>query len=203
MPPPRDSARERIAAAACRRIASEGVEGVRIAHIAADAGVSTALVHYHFATRDALLTEALELAFDGTADARATSADEPAASHADRLAAMVEACLPLPGERRTEWALWVELWPRAMRDPALRAVAERLYARYHAWLAEAVQAGVAAGEFVPCDVDAVVDRALALIDGLSVRVLVGDRAVTVERIREEVGAALARDLGLRAPVAAG
>ena len=42
-------ARERILAAAVRRIASEGIDGVRIARIAMDAGVSTSLVHYHFA----------------------------------------------------------------------------------------------------------------------------------------------------------
>ena len=39
----RAGARDRILAAAVRRIASEGIDGVRIARIAMDAGVSTAL----------------------------------------------------------------------------------------------------------------------------------------------------------------
>lgn len=196
----RDSAHRQILEAACRRIATAGIDGVRIAHIAADAGVSTALVHYHFATRDALLAEALEHSFDRTADTRTTGRPAEPATHAARVALMVEECLPADDDRRVDWALWVELWPRAMRHPALRPVAERLYARYHAWLAEGIEAGVAAGEFVGCDVAAVADRTLALIDGLSVRALAGDGAVTLERIRDEVGASLARDLGLAAPV---
>jgi AcrR family transcriptional regulator len=39
------SARERILAAAVRRIALEGIDAVAIARIAMDAGVSTSLVH--------------------------------------------------------------------------------------------------------------------------------------------------------------
>ena len=52
-------ARERILAAAVERIASDGIDGMRIARVAMDAGVSTSLVHYHFETREALLAEAL------------------------------------------------------------------------------------------------------------------------------------------------
>ena len=58
------SARERILDAAVLRIASDGIDAVRIARIAMDARVSTALVHYHFATREALLAEALEHSFE-------------------------------------------------------------------------------------------------------------------------------------------
>ena len=52
--------RERILDAAVHRIAADGIDAVRIARIAMDAGVSTALVHYHFETREALLAEALD-----------------------------------------------------------------------------------------------------------------------------------------------
>ena len=58
------SARERILDAAVLRIASDGIDAVRIARIAMDARVSTALVHYHFATREALLAEALEHSYE-------------------------------------------------------------------------------------------------------------------------------------------
>ena len=58
------SARERILDAAVRLIAREGIDDVRIARIATDAGVSAALVHYHFASRDALLAEALEHSYE-------------------------------------------------------------------------------------------------------------------------------------------
>ena len=186
-----EGARERILAAAVRRIASDGIDAVRIARIAMDAGVSTALVHYHFATREALLAEALEFSFGQAGDLRTMRGD-------GLLRAMVEQCLPLPGEQETEWVLWVELWLRAVRHPELRPFAAEQYARMRAWLAEAIEDGVARGEFVPTDAGAVADRVLALIDGFGVRALLGDPAMPVDRVREEIWAVLARDLGLKA-----
>ena len=48
----RAGARRRILDAAVARIAREGIDEVRIARIAMDAGVSAALVHYHFESRE-------------------------------------------------------------------------------------------------------------------------------------------------------
>jgi AcrR family transcriptional regulator len=189
-------ARERILAAAVRRIASEGIDGVRIARIAMDAGVSSSLVHYHFDSRDALLTQALDYSYAHAGDARISSGELPLSSHAQRLRSMIDQCLPTSQELADDWVLWVELWLRAARNPELRAVAEELYSRLHTWFAKEIAAGAASGEFAPCDADEVADGALALIDGYGIRSLIGDRAIPLERAREAVGAALARDLGL-------
>jgi len=191
------SARERILAAAVSQIAAEGIDGVRIARIATEARVSPALVHYHFATRDALLAEALDYSYVHAGEARITSGDTlPRASHAARLQSMVEACLPTSESLRQDWVLWVELWLRAVRSPELRPVAEELYARLHAWFAREIAEGMADGEFARCDPDEVADLALALIDGYGVRTLIGDPAMPLERGRRAVSAALARELGL-------
>jgi AcrR family transcriptional regulator len=188
-------ARERILAAAVRRIASEGIDGVRIARIAMDARVSTALVHYHFASRDALLAEALDYSY-AHADASRTGGELPGASHAERLEWMIEQCLPSTPALRDDWVLWVELWLRAVRNEELRPFAAELYARMRAWLAKEIAGGVRDGEFERCDPEDVADRTLALIDGFGVRALVGDPMVPLERARHAVGSALARELGL-------
>lgn len=194
------NARERILAAAVRLIALEGIDGVRIARIAMDAGVSTSLVHYHFDSRDSLLAEALDYSYARAGDVRlgGAGAPEPAAdaSHTDRLAAMVDQCLPTTPGLREDWVLWVELWLRAVRHPQLRPVAEELYARMHAWFADEIAAGVADGEFARCDPADVADRTLALLDGLGVRTLIGDSTITLERARRTVLRSLANDLGL-------
>lgn len=181
--------------AAVKRIASEGIDDVRIARIAMDAGVSPALVHYHFESREALLAEALEHSYERAGDARIAALDDGAPA-AYRLRVMIDQCLPLPGALRDDWLLWVELWLRAARRPELRPTAARLYARLHAWFAEAVADGVAAGELGPCDPDAAADLALALLDGFGVRALVGDPALDVDAARSAVWAALARHVGL-------
>lgn len=190
------SARERILAAAVRRIASEGIDGVRIARIAIDAGVSTSLVHYHFASREALLAEALNYSYTRAGDARIAGDALPAASHAERLRSMIDQCLPTTTALEEDWVLWVELWLRAVRHPELRPVAEQLYARLHGWFAAEIAAGMESGEFARCDPREVADRTLALIDGFGIRTLIGDRALPLEHARQAVEAGLARDLGL-------
>ena len=190
------SGRDRILAAAVNRIASDGIDGVRIARIAMDAGVSTALVHYHFATREALLGEALEYSFEHAGDLRiGETHDDTSESPAERLARMVDHCLPSSESLERDWVLWVELWLRAVRHPELRPISEHLYARMRDWFADVIAAGVATGEFAECDPGAVADRALALIDGFGIRALLGDPAVSLDRARWEVGEMLARQLG--------
>jgi AcrR family transcriptional regulator len=190
------TAREKILDAAVERIATDGIDDVRIARIAMDARVSTALVHYHFATREALLAEALEHSFEQAGAQRTRAPGESLGVH--RLREMIEQCLPLPGRQERDWVLWVELWLRAVRHPELRPTAARLYARMHEWLREAVEEGTASGDFAPCDAGAVADRTLALIDGFGVRALLGDPEMPVERARDEIWAVLARDLGVEA-----
>ncbi len=190
------TARERILAAAVGQIAREGIDGVRIARIAMEAGVSPPLVHYHFATRDALLAEALDYSYAHAGDARIESGELPAASHAERLHLMIEQCLPTTPSLERDWVLWVELWLRAARTPELRPVAEELYERLHAWFAREIADGVKDGEFARCDPDEVADRAIALIDGYGIRALIGDRAIPLDRAQRSVSAALARELGL-------
>jgi AcrR family transcriptional regulator len=185
--------REKILDAAIERIARDGIDGVRIARIAMDAGVSTALVHYHFATREALLAEALEHSFEQAGDTRTFDTGEGPA--VQRLREMVDQCLPLPGANELDWVLWVELWLRAVRHPELRPTAAKLYARMHDWFVDAIEAG----DFAPCDVHRVADRTLALLDGLGLRALLGDPEMPIERAREEVWDALSRELGIASP----
>jgi AcrR family transcriptional regulator len=192
----RRGARERILAAAVGQIAREGIDGVRIARIAMDAGVSTALVHYHFDSREALLAEALEYSYARAGDVRIDGNRPDGASGAQRLQAMIDQCLPSTPALEEDWVLWVELWLRAIRHPELRPIAEELYARLRAWFAGEIEAGVRSGEFERCDPVEVADRTLALLDGFGVRTLIGDSAIPLERARRAVAASLARDLGL-------
>jgi AcrR family transcriptional regulator len=203
--PPTRGARERILAAAARRIASDGIDGVRIARIAVDAGVSPSLVHYHFDSREMLLAEALDYSYTHAGDARISSGEVPGkgTSHAERLRAMISQCLPATPALEQDWVLWVELWLRAVRHPELRPVAEELYARLHAWFADEISAGVRNGEFARCNPDAVADRTLALLDGFGIRALIGDSQIPIDRARRAVEESLARDLGLGEALAAG
>jgi len=194
--PPRaaSDARERILDAACDVIAEQGIDDVRIARIATLAGVSPPLVHYHFATRAALLGEALEHSFELLGDLRTTSADDGWTA-GRRLGWMIDQSLPFPGMGDREWGLWLELWRQAARREELRTVAARLYERYEEWIAEVVDDGIAAGEFVTDDPQAVVQRLIAAIDGVGLRVLVDDPRMGLAHARRLVVEQVAAQLG--------
>ena len=191
-------ARERILEAACDVIAEHGIDDVRIARIAIVAGVSPALVHYHFATRAALLSEALEHSFELLGDVRTASADAEGWTCAQTLGWMIDQSLPFPGIGDREWRLWLELWGRAARQEELREVAAQLYARYDEWITEVIEEGIAAGEFRAAAAADVVQRLVAMIDGVGLRVLVDDPAMELARARRLITDYLARELGTEA-----
>jgi AcrR family transcriptional regulator len=188
-------ARERILAAAVDRIASDGIDDMRIARVATQAGVSTSLVHYHFETREALLAEALEYSYELTGDVRIGEGEGEAADHVERLAGLMDQFLPYPGHLQKDWILYVELWLRAVRHPELRPTGVRLYGRMRDWIADAIAAGIDDGAF-KADADPVraADRFIALADGYGVRVLIGD--LDIDYARREVWTGLADELGL-------
>jgi AcrR family transcriptional regulator len=192
----RASARTRILDAAVKLIAREGINDVRIARIAMEAGVSASLLHYHFASRDSLLAEALEHSYELAGDIRLARGEEPE-SAAERLMGMIDWCLPAPGSLHDDWMLWVELWLHAARKPDLRLTSARLYARMHAWFAEAIADGEASGEFKVQQRDRTVQRLLALIDGYGIRTLIEDPEVPLAHARAEIWATIAPDLGIK------
>jgi AcrR family transcriptional regulator len=189
-------ARERILAAAVEQIASDGIDGVRIARIAMRAGVSTSLVHYHFETRDALLEQALDYSYELAGDVRlGPEGDVVKIGSVRRLAGMIDQFLPYPGILERDWILWVELWLRAVRHSEMRPTAARLYTRMRNWFSEAIATGIERGEFpVGADPDRIADRILALSDGYGVRVLFGN--LDVQHARREIWAAIRDELAL-------
>ena len=194
--PDAPDARERILKAATELIASDGIDEVRIARVANRARASTALVHHYFSTREELLAQALLQSFELAADERFGAGPAAAGSATEGLAIAIDECLPTPGEGEREWVLWVELWLRATREPDLRPVAGRMYESYREWVARVIRRGVESGEFREVDPDEVADLAMALFDGLGVRALIRDPAMSLDRARRIAAERLGAELGV-------
>ena len=193
--PPAAGARERILDAAVERIASDGIDEARIARIAMDAGVSTSLVHYHFETREALLAEALEYSYELAGDVRIGEGEGRPDQRAAGWPRWSTSACRTPGALERDWILWVELWLRAVRHPELRPTAARLYARMHEWFADAIAAGVEAGEFRPADPSGSPTASWRSCDGFGIRALIGPSSRSSTRGREVWGV-LAQELGV-------
>jgi AcrR family transcriptional regulator len=179
--------------ATCRVVAREGAHGLRMSAVAREAGVSSALLHYYFATKAELLSRAFGYAEERVRErAKAELADlETGAERLERLLALyVEDDLVF----RENWVLWNELWASALFDPDLRPAIE---AGYRDWLGriESLLAEGRADGSVPADVEPAeaAARLAAVLDGLGSQVVLG--MIDPERAAALVRRALELELG--------
>ncbi|MGW8784309.1 TetR/AcrR family transcriptional regulator [Streptomyces sp. NPDC055796] len=186
--------RERILTAACEVIADIGFENVSMRKVAEHAGVSKALLHYHFDTREKLFAEAMTHSFAQTG--KDTEAEDDSVPAAVVLARILRSMLPTDAELRQDWKLWQELWVRAQRDTTARNLAVDLYDQLHAWVGGAVERGIARGEFTDCDVTALSTLVLALCDGLGIRLMLDDPRVDLATARSTIWRTIAPTLGI-------
>lgn len=188
--------RELVLDAAVELIARDGFEGVRIADVARQAGVSTALVHYHFANRAQLLTEALTHSLSRAEQrlARTTAAAERTGAP-QRLADLIDFALPVTEDDVRESRLWAELESRAAASQELAGALAQLNQRTQQPVADAVAAGLAEGVFHDCEPTEVATVAQALLAGLSVRLTAHDPGLDLPTVRDLAGRHLARTVG--------
>jgi AcrR family transcriptional regulator len=193
--------RQRILAAAARNIAELGLAGVRMATIAREAGVSTALLHYHFDTKERLFAEVLAYSYERSAELDQAALDSAGPSAAGQLSAYLDRCLPVDQVLEEAWLLWQELDLLCLRQPELAPMGNELYARLYRKVVEIIDAGVASGEFMPTsDPHSIAEAAVALCDGLGTRVLSGDPALTLDDARRVLAHTVGGLLGIDGPL---
>ena len=138
-----DVRRVQIVEATHRVTLAKGLHDLRILDVAAELGVSTGLIHYHFDTKDDLIAAMLgEMAERETASVR-RSIDRLATPEA-QLARVIEVYLP-SSRRDQSWLLWIDVWGEALRDANLRRISEELDNAWVELVAEIIERGVAAG----------------------------------------------------------
>lgn len=169
-PVPRPSPDERRAAildAVLKVIIDVGFTAMTVADVAKVAGVSTALVHYHFSSKTELILAALRRACDDDKQLRESvvAAGGSALARIDRVL-----CGSLPRDRTdASWLLWIETWGETRREPALRDVMDDLNHHEQRIIVDLLVAGAAAGEFAAVDTAAATDRLMAARDGLAIQ----------------------------------
>ncbi|WP_424217072.1 TetR/AcrR family transcriptional regulator (plasmid) [Streptomyces sp. BI20] len=177
----------RILESAARVIARRGVRGLRVEEIAAEAGVSTSLIYYHFKDRTGVLRRTLEFINERadryTAD---RDPDDPPLPPREELEATLLLEFQDTDEVRENSTAWGELRASAVFDPLLR---EDLARATLIWVQDV--AGLL-GQVVPTAPApahaAAAERLTALIEGLSTRRLSG--AVPAGHARELVRGAV-------------
>jgi AcrR family transcriptional regulator len=187
-----------ILEAACSVIARDGWHGLRMDAVAREAGVSKALVHYYFVTRDALLRAAFAHSED-RANTRVEAEVALAASPAEKL----ERFLLLDYEPEAVFsenrALWSEVWAGMRLDEGLRPEVEERYRVWLVRLVELVEEADAQRALPGGSHEDIAYRLAALIDGIDSLLLVG--LVSGEKARTLIRESVANELGTATPAA--
>ncbi len=194
---PQKDRHQEILDAAARVITERGLAETRISDVAEAAGVSPGLILYYFESKDRLLSEALTYANDQFY-LRMSREIRRIPSAKEQLQRLVDLSVPgyLPEYGRLdEWALWIEVWVRALRDPQMAKDREALDQRWRQSIADIIRAGQAASEFGSGDADELAMRIGSLIDGLAIQVVMNDSQVSPQRMHRAVWDVAARELG--------
>jgi AcrR family transcriptional regulator len=177
-----ENLRETILEAASKLIAERGYHAVRVADIAEACGTSTGTVHYHFAAKEDVLTEALKYYVERAFERQSKELREIDDAR-ERLLHLFEMQLPVSEPVREEWSAWLQYWAEAMVRPELRAAHNEFYARWRQAIVSIVQRGQRQGIFRPVDPEAVARHLTALTDGAAIQALIGVDGMDVEQMR--------------------
>lgn len=189
-----EARRERILAATVDVVRTRGFAGARVADIARAAGTSSGLVLYHFGSLDGALTQTLtwlEDAYYADLATAVQTSNDPVA----RLAVMADLGSS-SGHAISEWALWLELWVRALRDDKARAVRAAFDDRWRSMLHDVIRDGASTGRFTVADPWATALRLACLMDGLAIQLALGDPELDPARFRSLWLGSAALELGL-------
>jgi AcrR family transcriptional regulator len=141
---PRADRRRALVAAAFRRIATDGFEGLRTRDVAADVGVNIATLHYYYPTKEALIRGVI-----GYAMQRFTATMPTQGSAGEQLRTHLRTLGRLMKEDRQLWAVMGELVLRAPRDPDLERIVRETDEFWHRTLRDLLKRAIDGGEIDP------------------------------------------------------
>jgi AcrR family transcriptional regulator len=111
---------------------SQGLEGLTIRRVAAEAGLSHGLVHFHFKSKAALLAALLERLFTGTSAFVVGPEIASIGSPLQRLLALLQQEMRRITSDRPRIHLFFDFWLMGTRQPRIRARMRAELSRYRA-----------------------------------------------------------------------
>ncbi|MER5744982.1 TetR/AcrR family transcriptional regulator [Streptomyces sp. NPDC002225] len=173
-------ARERMLEEAMTAIAEDGLASLTMSALAKRLGTSGGHILYYFGSKDRLLLEVLSWSENTLTEERRTLLAGRAGA-GRKLDLFLELYLPR-GPRDPRWTLWIELWARTASNEPLRQAQAEIDRGWQEDLETLLAQGVRQGRFAAdLDPSARADELLALLDGLSTRVVLGQRGADRER----------------------
>jgi AcrR family transcriptional regulator len=153
-----------IIRSAYQMMANRGSHRLTLLDIAEEAGVSKALLLYHFGTKDALLHATMQWALQRTAE-RIRRRLEPATTGAEAISLLIDAVFIDPQANRDFYLFYLDLVEHAARVPRFRELPMMLTEIINGLYAEVIEAGMRDSSFQVTDAHLAARNMRALIEG--------------------------------------
>jgi len=163
--------------------------------VADDAGVSKALLLYHFGTKDALLFAAMKWALERTEE-RIRGNLESSHDAREQIAALLDAIFIDPEANREFYLFYLDLTEHAGRVPSFGELSTMLNRIINGLFSEVIAGGVGEGVFVVSEIEVAARHMRALIEGTFLQWIQTDQWRDNHQVwKEECEIALYRLLG--------
>jgi AcrR family transcriptional regulator len=174
-PKPRDR-REALIDAVFRCVVRHGLSGATVSAIAAEAGVSRGIIHYHFRDKLALYEAAFERVVEGFQEALQRHPRDAAQPPEEQLRQLVLLGLPVTRTSRERSRFWLEFLAARFLEPGLKELHDRHAERWRGFVRERLAAMQADGSLSPAvDTAALAMAIVAFSDGLGTYMVDGSR----------------------------
>jgi len=171
--------------AVVRVITERGIEGTRFVDVSEATGVPIASLQYYFGSREDLLIAAFRHGSNANV-AQIRDGLEPISDPTERILYMIDAHLDMYDPESDRSVLLSEEFYRiALRDPELQLDMLDEYRGWWGMIADAILAGVGAGQFAPeTDPDRAAVCLYAFMEGIAQPMAMGDPALPREAARQ-------------------
>ena len=165
-----------IARAASGPLSVSGMKNARLSDIGASLGMTGAHLLYYFESKADLFMVSLRTV-ESDLRAHAHEKFETMPSARARWEWLIDSGAPA-GLHDSGLLMWLEAWSEAVHQVEMRELVTELEDDWQGLLRETLLYGVSRGELEPVeDLDGLIEGVSALLDGLTIRVVVGHRPV--------------------------
>jgi AcrR family transcriptional regulator len=165
--------REEIVQATIRCLARDGYTRFTMKTLAREANLSQGILHYYFNDKAAILVAALG-AVTAELERRITQAQQAYTKDAaQRLQAVIHACLETAMECPEVWQVYMQLWSEMRHNEQLLAINAALYTQMRRQVATLLRQGA----FRSVDVTQAAAVIVGLIDGMALQIMFDPQAL--------------------------
>ena len=185
----KEEKKNRIVLAAMKVFSEKGVKSSRMADIASQAEIGKGTIYEYFRNRDEILVESFYLML-GEMEGNLELALKDIENPEDRIALIFRAVFESMSQYPDDFMmLFVEFWSEGMRhrgeDDKRFLNLDAFYREFRQELADILDEGIQAGQFVAMDTTAVASVMIAILDGLLLQVILDRKAFDHKNVIEE------------------